>query len=113
MIWIQFCSASTASPATTFVGTDVEVLIKVLTDPPIEGIVIKDGEVCSPDDTVHELTFAENGVASLKLNKDEHQEGKYKVTAMATKEGYHDTAIKAHFYYLLEGPYVAELDDEV
>jgi hypothetical protein len=113
MIWIQFSSASDASPSTTFVGTGVEVVIKVLTDPLVAGIAVKDGVVRCSDDFEEDLVFDAHGVASLSLKKGEHPEGKYEVTATTTKQGYRDAPLSAHFYYLFEKPDVSELDHQV
>lgn len=107
MIWIQFSSAPDAPPSTTFMGTDVEVWIKVLTKPYVEGITVA-GHVRLPDGSPASLTFDESGVASLKL--DEHQKGKYKVEATVSKDGYQDATLTADFYYVDEPEEISELD---
>lgn len=107
MIRIQFSSAPDAPPSTTFMGTDVEVWIKVLTKPHVEGITAT-GHVRLPNGSPASLTFDESGVASLKL--DEHQKGKYKVEATVSKDGYQDTTLTADFYYVDKPGEVSELD---
>jgi hypothetical protein len=108
MIWIQFSNAPDAPPSTAFSGAEVKVWIKVLTDPPVEGIAIKKGRVVYPDGSKSSLNFDERGVASLELKKSQHQEGEYTVQATATKEGYRDTSLSASFYYLAGQPDLAE-----
>jgi hypothetical protein len=113
MIWIQFSNAPDAPPSTVFTGAEVTVWIKVLTDPPVEGITIEKGRVVYPDGSKSSLNFDQKGVASLELKESEHQEGEYTVQATATKQGYRNAPLSASFYYLTAQPDLADLDTAV
>ena len=106
MIWIQF-STPDGSSSTTFAGTQVRVHIKVLTDPPVEGIAVegKIGPAGCLDHDKESLNFDASSTASYDLKKSKHQEGKYIVEAMVSKKGYQDTTLSASFYYMYDEPH--------